>query len=549
MPCDGDAPFVNNSNVAKAAALLAVCVLLFQANGFAGAFVYDDIPNIIHNQSIKSLAPFWKPFLPDSNAATAGRPLVNWTFALNWALSGGCAWSYHLVNIMVHLAASLTLFGLARRSFLMHSLRGRFAPNATGLGLATALIWGVHPLQTHAVTYISQRTESMMSLFFLLTCYCAVRGWQSTSTEKRGKVWHVLAAMCCLAGVGCKEVIVAAPVLVWLYDVVLRGRGWFGSLRESALLYVLLVLSLAPLALLVATGATEETGALNPERSPLQYLLVQAQVLPHYLWLMLWPADAAFDYVWGVPTLREALPGLVASGGLALAAIVGGLRRKVWSYALLWFLLILAPTSSVLPMMFPAAAYRLYLPLAGPAALVVALGWELCRRTLPQPGRVAGIALVAVVASLGAGTVLANAAFQDPLVLWQQTTERQPENPRAHHWVGSLLLERGYVEASIPHFQRALAIRPDYARARGALGRALLLTGRHEAAGESLRRALELAPNLVALHRDLALLHLAKGEHEAAVRELQALLRHNPGDESARQLLRRTQELLGGEEW
>lgn len=533
---------LRGNRVLSACLCLISCIGLAYANGLATPFVYDDLLNVAHNASIRSLSPPWAPFFASPNTATAGRPLVNWTFALNYALSGTNSWSYHLFNVLVHAAAALTLFGLARRSFAMPALEKRYAGQALGLGFATALIWSLHPVLTGAVTYVSQRTESMMGLFLFLTLYAAVRGWKS---EKTRRAWHVAAVFFCLLGVGAKEVIVAAPVLVWLYDVLLRGRGWFGALRESPLLYGGLALCMTPLALLVASGGTARSGALDSGLGAWGYLLTQAQVVAHYLWIMVWPPDAAFDYVWPAPTLAGAWVELTFLALLAAAGVWGAARRSVWSYPVLWFFIVLAPTSSVMPMMFPACPYRLYVPLAAVAALVVAGGWELAWRLFPREGkRVAAFSLFILAATLGTGTVLANAAYQDPLLLWRETARKQPGNHRAQHWVGSILLERGFVLDSIPLFRQALELRPDYARARGALGRALLQTGQLDEAQDCLQGALRIAPGLIVLHKDLGLLYYMRGEYARAVEELERYARNRPGDASANQVLERARERL-----
>ena len=79
--------------------------------------------------------------------------------------------SYHAGNLLIHLLAALTLFGIVRRTLLLPALRDRFGGASTGLAAAAALIWALHPLQTESVTYIVQRAESLMGLCYLLTLY------------------------------------------------------------------------------------------------------------------------------------------------------------------------------------------------------------------------------------------------------------------------------------------------------------------------------------------------------------------------------------------
>src|SRR5581483_6673180 len=109
------------------------------------------------------------------------RPVVLLSFALNHGVWGNAVWSYHAVNLAVHLIAALALYGIVRRTLLLEPFRPRFEQSAPWLALVSALVWAVHPLQTESVTYIVHRYESMMGMFYLLTLYGVIRGATATS--------------------------------------------------------------------------------------------------------------------------------------------------------------------------------------------------------------------------------------------------------------------------------------------------------------------------------------------------------------------------------
>src|SRR5208337_2368430 len=103
----------------------------------------------------------------------------NLSLALNYAVSGFDVRGYHVTNLAIHLAAALLLFGIVRRTattFQGSRPEPTTPPAATPIALAVALLWAVHPLQTESVTYVVQRAESLMGLFYLLTLYCFLRG-------------------------------------------------------------------------------------------------------------------------------------------------------------------------------------------------------------------------------------------------------------------------------------------------------------------------------------------------------------------------------------
>ena len=163
---------------AKAAALIAVAIMAAYCGILRAPFIFDDRGSILENPSIRHLASAFEP--PFSEGQTVGgRPVVNLSLAVNYALSGYGVLSYHLFNLGVHFAAALVLFGLVRRTLVR--LRWS-AADSLWTGFAAALIWAVHPLQTEAVTYVVQRAESLMGLFYLLTLYCFVRATNPTGS-------------------------------------------------------------------------------------------------------------------------------------------------------------------------------------------------------------------------------------------------------------------------------------------------------------------------------------------------------------------------------
>ncbi len=179
--------------VGWAAALIVAAGAAAYGNSLGGAFVYDDQFSILNNPSIQHgwLAALQPPL---DGATVTGRPLANLTFALNYELSGYQVWSYHVVNVVIHLLAGLALFGLVRRTLELPKLRMFFAGRTVPVALAAALLWVLHPLQSDAVTYLVQRVESLMGLFYLLTLYCFARALAA----KTAKFWLAGSVVACL---------------------------------------------------------------------------------------------------------------------------------------------------------------------------------------------------------------------------------------------------------------------------------------------------------------------------------------------------------------
>jgi hypothetical protein len=189
---------------------------------------------------------------------------------LNYAVGKMDPTGYHVVNLCVHLLAALTLYGIARRTFRSRALPGRYADSADALAFAVTLLWISHPLATQAVTYVIQRAESLMALFYLLTLYCAIR---SDGSERRA-AWGLAAISCCALGMGTKEVMVTAPLVVLLYDRTFLAGSFAAALRSRAALYAGLAatwLLLLRFDLSAVSGGAAWAGFGLPELSVVEY--------------------------------------------------------------------------------------------------------------------------------------------------------------------------------------------------------------------------------------------------------------------------------------
>ena len=205
---------------------LAAAVLVTYAGSLNCPFVFDDSNDIVGNATIRHLWPLGDVFLVRGANATGlqSRPVVNLSFALDYVLGGLDTLPYHLTNLAIHLLATLALFGIVHRTLLLPAFRNRFGQAAVPLALAVALLWAVHPLQTESVTYVTQRYESLMGLFYLLAVYSLVRCGSSPHPYR----WCAVTASAALLSLGSKEVAVSLPIAILLYDRLLLT----GSLAE-----------------------------------------------------------------------------------------------------------------------------------------------------------------------------------------------------------------------------------------------------------------------------------------------------------------------------
>lgn len=154
--------------------LLAAIGALIYANTLGNPVVLDDESTVVENQQIRDLTSA-AVLTPERELPVAGRPVANVSFALNYALGGPNLIGYRVVNISIHVASALLLFGIVRRTLAVSRHVRDLSNRSIYIAFAVALLWLVHPLNTDAVSYLTQRTESMMGMFYLLALYASLR--------------------------------------------------------------------------------------------------------------------------------------------------------------------------------------------------------------------------------------------------------------------------------------------------------------------------------------------------------------------------------------
>jgi len=413
----------------RAGVILAV-ILAAYSNSFRGPFVIDDQASVVQNADIRELTRLDRVLSPRRDSPVAGRPLVNLSFALDYAVSGLGVTAYHVTNLAWHVACAWLLFGVVRRTLALPSMPPAVAADAPNLALAVAVVWGVHPLTTEVVDYLSQRTESMMACFLLLTLYAAIR-----SNGSKGGGWHGFAIVACLAGTVCKETMAVTPLLVMLYDRVFLYRSWREATRARGSLYMGLVASWLVLAGFVMSGPRAAVTGFASGVSPWTYLLNQASIVVEYLRLTVWPSGLVVLYGWpDMLTLWDVLPQAVGLVAMLVVTIVGLVRVPPLGFLGAWFFVALAPASSVLPIVTEVGAERrMYVPLMALATLAVLAVWLVVR------ARVARVALLIVaVAGLGTLTMRRTAEYASAITLARTVVERRP-TAVAHHLLGEQL--------------------------------------------------------------------------------------------------------------
>lgn len=521
--------------------VVAVGVVSY-VNSFSAPFIFDDFDVVTNSPEISRIFPL----------TLKSRFLFHLSFKINYAVGGLNHADYHAVNLMIHIAAGLFLFGIVKRTLMLPAMMRIYGDAAPIIAAVCAAVWTAHPLQTESVTYIAQRCESMMGLFYFMAVYCFARAAQSP--HKRH--WHDLCLAACALGMGTKETMATAPVVILLYDYVFASKSFRQLLRDRWRAHISLFATWGIMAFLWlrAVSSNIEAGFHTVGRTPaLTYFLTQMGVITHYLRLAIFPHPLCLDYGWpAVEAVSDALaPGLFIA--LLGALTLWGLRRcSAPGFLGAWFFITLAPTSSFIPIDDMAFEHRMYLPLAAPVILLITLGdgalKRLCAAARAASGSATATRVIAGILLLGGlsvCTLMRNADYRSEDAMWRSLMAARPDNLRARLSMGVALLKQGRRQEAEEHFTTILARLPTinqssssedvtlYSKTQNAMGIISFLHGDYDAAERRFREAIRPAYENVNALNNLGAALKRQGRAQEAVKQWYEALRLSPDDPNA----------------
>jgi len=530
--------------------LLILAALAVYADSFRVPFVFDDPLSTVENPTIRHWSTAFFP--PHRQGLTVeGRPILNASLALNWAISGPQVWSYHLVNLLIHVGAGLTLLAILRRVV------------SETAALVIALLWTVHPLQTESVTYIVQRAESLMGLFYLLTLYCFLRSTCPTGSDglRSGSLqgfradpeaksvskpvgpsalgttrstYAILSVLFCWLGMSTKEDMVSAPLIILLFDRAFISGSFRAAWQRHGRLHCCLFATWLWLAfLMVGTGSRGHTSGFGSGISIGQYWPSQAPAVAHYLRLVYWPAPLVFDYgtQWVTSVGAVIAPGLLILA-LISATVFGLVKNRPWALPACFFFALLAPNSLVAGNRQTSAEHRMYLPLAAVLALTVAGVESVARRRGRTTPWLIGTGLLAL--PLGLAAAARNLDYRSQMNLYADIRQKLPTNKFNRYNYGKMLYDAGEFVGALAEYQEAIRLDSGMVNAYDNLGNTFRELGRLSEAEAAYRSALQLDPNLEKARYNLGNVLLQLGRKPEAAEQFNDAVLLKPDDLDAR---------------
>lgn len=435
-------------------ALLCAAVLAAYFNAFAGSFQFDDFNVIVHNPAVHSIGA-WLDSMPGI------RPLLKLSYTLNWVAGPG-PFGFHLVNVTVHAANAVLLY------LLLRALR---RPHDSGdvVPLLAALLFALHPVQTEAVTYICGRSTSLMALFYLGALLAYVRAADAAPPRGMG-AFSLLLFGCALL---TKETAATLPLVLWLVDACDRRRepGLRAAFARHRGYWLVLAIGLATAA--ASPTYRQLLMASLSARGIADNLLSQVNAVWYLAGQLLFPWRLNADPE--LPLLTRWSPLLIAQAAALAALLWFGLRRlrqRAWiGFAVLWFLLHLLPTNSILPRLDLVNDRQLYLAAIG-AFIAAALGLQMLlailRRRVPAhavAGAVFGVVAGAVLLGSGFATHQRNQVYRSGIAFWEDAARKSPGKARVFNNLGFVYQQGGRLDEAEAAYARALELDPAHVRA------------------------------------------------------------------------------------
>lgn len=432
--------------------LFALAYVTFQVYGPAlnGPFLFDDIYLPMNRPNPPAE---WQKWI------IGVRPLLSLSFWVNWRNSGADTFSYHLFNVLFHLANGLLVFAIVRR--LARMAGGPLGePDRLDLFAAfAAAIFLLHPVQTEAVAYIASRSEGLSVLFYFAAY--AVFLYRPPGPVSWGRSAAILVLFG--AAISVKEHTITLPALLLLTDYFWNPGFSTQGIRRNWRLYV--PVAAGALAGVVLVGrlvrTSDSAGFGLKDFTWSQYFFTECRAFFVYLRLFLFPSGQTIDYDFPISrTILDhgAVAGLAAIAALLAAAVWFRKRYPLAAFGLLVFVILLAPTSSFVPIKDPVAERRLYLPMIGLLLVLteLLLRWKVRRAVL-----LAGMGVIAAV--LAGASYARNQVWSAATALWEDAVAKTPANARAHFQLAYAYYQQNRCEQAVAEYGTVARLQPpDY---------------------------------------------------------------------------------------
>lgn len=509
----------------------------------AGFVNWDDPDYVSNNLMIKNISNFEMIFTRPIQGNY--HPLTVMSLALNYAISGFDPWSYHLLNLLLHLV----------NCFLVLKLALILSRNNFIIAVTTSLLFAIHPMHVESVAWVSERKDVLYALFFLAGLISYAKYIDTGSRKQYG-----LTALFLLLSLLSKPAAVIFPLVLFCIDI-LRSRKMNFQLFLDKIPFVVLAVVMG----LLTYFAQKEKGAIEGT----EIFSLGTRILMGFYGIMMYiiklviPLNLSPFYPFA--PINEPLPtsyfiAPLVSIVLAVLVFYSWKRDRVIAFGILFYIANLLLVLQFIPVGSAIIADRYtYLPYIG---LFFIVGWLIDKYAKGNMKRALYI-LVPAAFILGILTFRQSGIWKNGASLWGHAIKTAPsaraylnrgelyKNEKKYQQAidcyneairinvadyegytnrGNVYFEMNRQDLAFADYKIALSINPNYAPAMDNIGAIFGLRLQYDSSLVYLSKALAASPNYAPSYRNRGLVHVELGRYENAVRDFQKVLEYHSND-------------------
>ncbi|MBN1905045.1 MAG: tetratricopeptide repeat protein, partial [Deltaproteobacteria bacterium] len=468
-----------------------------------------------------------------SSAEKLYRPVSCISFALNYFFGELNVFGYHLVNIFIHLIASIFLFLFIYHLLNFTHLSSRYKENSYFIALLATVLWAINPIQTQAVTYIVQRMASLAGMFYIMSMYFYLRARTAQAGSKNISL-HFLSFITFLLAFGSKENAVLLPFSIILLEIFILNCKPLKKIKEypktSIIVFLIIILTGIFYILINDINIYERffDGYKNRPFTVWERLMTQPRVLILYISLILYPVSTRLNISHDIDVSTSLFtPVSTIISILALAALIVFAVKKRNRYPLLCFstcflflnhaiessffnLELIYEHRNYIPSMF------FFLPIV--AGLYMGLDYYKNRKRMRY---VIILSVVLILVGLGHSTFIRNFTWKNEKSLWIDAVDKSPKLSRPHHNLGKYYHDHGYFEEALSEYSIALKFKQtnrndEFFASFYNIGKLFADINENKKAEVYYKKAIKIEPSFPAAYNNLATLYDKEGDIDLA---------------------------------
>tara|TARA_B100000959_G_C14980373_1_gene623211 strand:+ start:435 stop:2549 length:2115 start_codon:yes stop_codon:yes gene_type:complete len=548
---------LNKRNAYSFAVIILISFLSY-FNTFENSFHFDDYNYILNNEAFKEHLNH--TFTIGSTLSNLhNRSVVMHSLYLNYSAGGFNVFGFHVVNLTVHTLSCLLIFILLKETLLncYFSKKGFKSDTGINIPLLSSLLFAVHPINTQAVTYISNRSTLFATFFYLLSFIFFIRSVRSISISSAFS-FIFLSAICLLMGFGSKLIIITFPALFIIFylfflsqkssvskkDLLnkLRSSIGFCVIASPLILVVfskkinyqwLSIINSELLSPLLAT-LSMAIAVTKDYISSFVYLLTEFKVIiSYYLKIIFFPFNQSIDpdfFIAQTLTDISVLFSLFLIISLLIIGLIFYKKNPLITFGIFWFYITLLPTSSIIPLLDPVAEHRVYLPFIGIAIIISVFLNNFYKKNKKKTTGLATslIFIIAPIVILSSLTIQRNFVWKDEVSLWSDAAEKSPLKPRPFNNLGEAYEKIADYQKAIHFLKKAVSLAPDFDYAHNNLGTVYGKLNQFDLAIKEYLHVLKVNDQFTAAHYNLGKSYEMKEMFDEAVQEYSKAIEQQP---------------------